>query len=331
MFKKRNYIVGTIFILIITAIPALTLAKMLKNRIPIKEYTGALVGRFKLINMNTELTKMVSGGSYMESSEVLLGKEGWLFYKTKTDGEPLFDYMGINRFSENEMEEILTHMEGFGNYLKGRGIKFAVMTAPNKEQVYSEYMPDTILKYEENSRLDALTGFITDKNQGLIGGRYPYIDTSDVLKNSAKAYQLYYKTDSHWNEQGSFIAFMKLYEALYDREQSREEVSFEESNGFIGDLAKISGTPEKFIDVTYSLVEDSVDKSLKRDETLLIVGDSFGDSMLHTARHYYKNVYWVRVYDYDNKLIDEYLPDVVVWECVERYLPDFRDYQPGIR
>ena len=128
------------------------------------------------------------------------------------------------------------------------------MTAPNKEQVYSEYMPDTILKYEENSRLDALTGFITDKNQGLIGGRYPYIDTSDVLKNSAKAYQLYYKTDSHWNEQGSFIAFMKLYEALYDREQSREEVSFEESNGFIGDLARISGTPEKFIDVTYSLV-----------------------------------------------------------------------------
>lgn len=324
MSGKRKLIISIIFMFFITAIPLLTLAKMIKNNIPINQYTGALVGRFRLISMNSELTRFLSGGSYMESAEVLLGKDGWLFYKTKTDGEPLYDYMGINHFSKEELEEVLLNMEEFGAYLENRGIAFAVMTVPNKEQVYSEYMPDTVLKYNEKSRLDELTEFIKNRNGGNINGKYPYLDVSSCLFKNKNDYQLYYKTDSHWNEQGSFVAFMELMDKLYGKSQKLEDVSFSNVGGFIGDLAKISGAPEKFSDVTYSLLEESVNKELKRNETLLIVGDSFGDSMIHTAKYYYDNIYWVRSYDYNNSLLNKYTPDVVLWECVERYLPDFK-------
>lgn len=319
MIKKRNLIISIIFILIITAIPALTLAKMVVKRIPIDQYKGALVGKFQMIKFNTELTSRLTGGTYMESAEVLLGKDGWLFYKVKTDGTPLYDYMGINRFSEEELRTIDANLSGAYNAMQSNDIKFAVMTIPNKEQVYSEYMPDTVVKISNESRLDQLTGYLEDNTDG-----YPYIDVSELLKDNHLSHPLYYKTDTHWTEVGSFLALQEMMQNLYGSSESLDDVEFMATPGFEGDLCRISGT--NYPDVTYSLVPDSIDPSLKHNETLLIVGDSFGDSMIHTAKYYYENVYWIRIKDYTKDCLTQYSPDVVLWECVERYLPDMVEY-----
>ncbi len=52
----------------------------------ISNFTDGLFGRTKLIAFNTELTSLLTGGTYIESTQTLMGKNNMFFYKTELDG-----------------------------------------------------------------------------------------------------------------------------------------------------------------------------------------------------------------------------------------------------
>lgn len=327
MKKIRNKSVAGVFALIIMLICVLTLLKMVRGHLGINEFEGALVGRYRMINLNTAISKLLTGGTYMESNEVLLGKDGWLFYKATGDGTPLYDYMGINHFSEEELAKVYDNLVAIGDGVSARGMDVIFMTVPNKEQVYSEYMPDTVDKINDKSRLDELTEYIESKG-GLIADRYGYVDTSKVLRAYKDTYPLFYRTDTHWTECGSYLALMELRRAMDQRVTPIDEVVFTDKGGFVGDLAKISGSRDEYSDVNPVIDASSINDDSTKDQVMLIIGDSFGDAMIHSAKHFYKEVYWVRLKEYTDEL-DRYEPDVVVVECVERYLSDLQEEVAG--
>lgn len=327
MKKIRNKSVAGVFALIIMLICVLTLLKMVRGHLGINEFEGALVGRYRMINLNTAISKLLTGGTYMESNEVLLGKDGWLFYKATSDGTPLYDYMGINHFSEEELAKVYDNLVAIGDGVSARGMDVIFMTVPNKEQVYSEYMPDTVDKINDKSRLDELTEYIESKG-GLIADRYGYVDTSKVLRAYKDTYPLFYRTDTHWTECGSYLALMELRRAMDQRVTPIDEVVFTDKGGFVGDLAKISGSMDEYSDVNPVIDASSINDDSTKDQVMLIIGDSFGDAMIHSAKHFYKEVYWVRLKEYTDEL-DRYEPDVVVVECVERYLSDLQEEVAG--
>ena len=327
MKKIRNKSVAGVFALIIMLICVLTLLKMVRGHLGINEFEGALVGRYRMINLNTSISKLLTGGTYMESNEVLLGKDGWLFYKATGDGTPLYDYMGINHFSEEELAKVYDNLVAIGDGISARGMDVIFMTVPNKEQVYSEYMPDTVDKINDKSRLDELTEYIESKG-GLIADRYGYVDTSKVLRSCKDTYPLFYRTDTHWTECGSYLALMELRRAMDQRVTPIDEVVFTDKGGFVGDLAKISGSRDEYSDVNPVIDASSINDDSTKDQVMLIIGDSFGDAMIHSAKHFYKEVYWVRLKEYTDEL-DRYEPDVVVVECVERYLSDLQEEVAG--
>lgn len=327
MKKIRNKSVAGVFALIIMLICVLTLLKMVRSHLGINEFEGALVGRYRMINLNTSISKLLTGGTYMESNEVLLGKDGWLFYKATGDGTPLYDYMGINHFSEEELAKVYDNLVAIGDGISARGMDVIFMTVPNKEQVYSEYMPDTVDKINDKSRLDELTEYIESKG-GLIADRYGYVDTSKVLRAYKDTYPLFYRTDTHWTECGSYLALMELRRAMDQRVTPIDEVVFTDKGGFVGDLAKISGSRDEYSDVNPVIDASSINDDSTKDQVMLIIGDSFGDAMIHSAKHFYKEVYWVRLKEYTDEL-DRYEPDVVVVECVERYLSDLQEEVAG--
>ena len=327
MKKIRNKSVAGVFALIIMLICVLTLLKMVRSHLGINEFEGALVGRYRMINLNTSISKLLTGGTYMESNEVLLGKDGWLFYKATSDGTPLYDYMGINHFSEEELAKVYDNLVAIGDGISARGMDVIFMTVPNKEQVYSEYMPDTVDKINDKSRLDELTEYIESKG-GLIADRYGYVDTSKVLRAYKDTYPMFYRTDTHWTECGSYLALMELRRAMDQRVTPIDEVVFTDKGGFVGDLAKISGSRDEYSDVNPVIDASSINDDSTKDQVMLIIGDSFGDAMIHSAKHFYKEVYWVRLKEYTDEL-DRYEPDVVVVECVERYLSDLQEEVAG--
>jgi len=74
----------------------------------------------------------------IDSADAIKGKSGWLFY---TGNESVDDYIGTNLFKENELEMITEKLLKLREtYADGK--EFIFMVAPNKEIVYSRYMPD---------------------------------------------------------------------------------------------------------------------------------------------------------------------------------------------
>ncbi len=285
----------------------------------INDFTERLYFRKSLIAFNTDLTAWITGNSYIESTQVLLGKNGWLFYKTENDGHPIYDYMGINYFTDAELSAMANNLTAMRNYFESEGIEFVIMGIPNKENVFPEYMPGTIPKVNEESRADQVAEYLwqnTDLN---------YVFPKEQFLTEKEKYQIYYKTDTHWNQIGAFVGLQTMFSQLYGTYADPGSVSFVETGyGYAGDLASIAGIMEDYsTDTLYAFDVSSVDQAQYRDEVVLIVGDSFSGFLSVVAQPYYKEVYAVRTGEFQMSMLEEYQPDVIIWESVERYIDYF--------
>lgn len=286
----------------------------------LNSFTERLCARNKLIAFNSELTSLLTGGTYMESTQVLLGKNNWLFYKTELDGHPLWDYMGINHFTDEELAAIAANLVSMRDGFNALGVDFYVTALPNKEIIYEEYMPDTVARVDEVSRAEQLANYIWD-NTELV-----YVYPKQALLDAKAEGQIYYQTDTHWNQKGAFVGMQQLMHEAYGVEaKDLDSVSFDiTSNDLAGDLAVIGGVADKYnIDTTYVFDADTADKAQYRDEVALVVGDSFSGFLSTIAKGYYKEVHWIYTKDFTMSMLDEYDADVVIWESVERYMETF--------
>ena len=286
----------------------------------LNSFTERLCARNKLIAFNSELTSLLTGGTYMESTQVLLGKNNWLFYKTELDGHPLWDYMGINHFTDEELAAIAANLVGMRDGFNALGVDFYVTALPNKEIIYEEYMPDTVARVDTVSRAEQLANYIWD-NTDLV-----YVYPKQALLDAKAEGQIYYQTDTHWNQKGAFVGMQQLMHEAYGVEaKDLDSVSFDiTSNDLAGDLAVIGGVADKYnIDTTYVFDADTADKAQYRDEVALVVGDSFSGFLSTIAKGYYKEVHWIYTKDFTMSMLDEYDADVVIWESVERYMEPF--------
>lgn len=286
----------------------------------LNSFTERLCARNKLIAFNSELTSLLTGGTYMESTQVLLGKDNWLFYKTELDGHPLWDYMGINHFTDDELAAIAANLVSMRDGFNALGVDFYVTALPNKEIIYEEYMPDTVARVDEVSRAEQLADYIWD-NTDLV-----YVYPKQALLDAKAEGQIYYQTDTHWNQKGAFVGMQQLMHEAYGVDaKDLDSVSFDiTSHDLAGDLAVIGGVADKYnIDTTYVFVADTADKAQYRDEVALVVGDSFSGFLSTIAKGYYKEVHWIYTKDFTMSMLDEYDADVVIWESVERYMETF--------
>ena len=287
----------------------------------INNFTNGLFGRTKLIAFNTELTSFLTGGTYIESTQVLMGKNNMFFYKTELDGHPIWDYMGINHFSDEELAAIAANMTATRDHLAEKGIEFYAMCVPNKEIIYEENMPDTIARVDDTSRGEQLAAYMKE-NTDLV-----FVYPKEALLANKDQAQLYYSTDSHCNQKGAFVNMQEFFREVYGTHAELDSVRFDENaTDFVGDLAGMAGLADKYrIDTVYVFDKDSADRQQYHDQVLLFVGDSFGGFLTAVCKGYYKEVYWEHPDNFKYSMYEEYDPDVVIWERAERYCEKFMD------
>lgn len=285
----------------------------------LNNFTNGLFGRTKLIALNTELTSIITGGTYIESTQVLMGKNNMFFYKTELDGHPIWDYMGINHFSDEELSAIAQNLTAARDHLNEKGIEFYVMCVPNKEIIYEENMPDTIARVNEISRGEQLDNYL-EENTDLV-----YVYPKEALLAEKENTQLYYSTDSHCNQKGAFVNMQELFSEVYGTKATLDSVEFEvHDTEYTGDLAAMAGLSDKYkIDTVYVFDTESADKAQYNDQVLLFIGDSFGGFLSAVSEGYYKEVIWKHPDSFEYSMYEEYDPDVVIWERAERYCEKF--------
>jgi len=273
----------------------------------------------------------------ISSTQVVLGKENWLFYKSIDDGNSIEDYTGTNKFSESELNHMLESTLRVQNKITSKDIQFAIILAPNKEHIYSEFMPD-IYSHTEKSRTDCLAQYL--RNNGV-----NVISPKDELINYHSDYQLYYKYDTHWNQLGAYIGVREILAtwgiSLPSLEEQSIQVSALKDNYHYcarDDLAKmvgllsifndekeyvISGTqvdwPAFDSDQSNGIISHFNNKNAPVQKTLLLVGDSFRSAMVPILQQVFSDLYVTHRGDYTPDIIDDISPDYLIAEYVERY------------
>ena len=258
---------------------------------------AAFRNRFLSLNARLNLSLFQFG----DSQDVITGKDGWYFY---TLGSSVEDFLGTNRFSAGELQMLANKLQTVHDAWKEKGTEFIFLCAPNKEGVYSEYLPD---------------GFTAP-------------DRRD--------YQWYFKTDTHWNDAAGFLVSGQIIDAAGGTSTPIENVTVTYEARDPGDLANLFHMPESMCDDTKADVsgyrnnvtihydsasDDGNIAHISADQApdprrIAIYRDSFGTALLAGLPKYFAYTDFYHWQVFEPEFLNENKPDVLVYEVVERDL-----------
>ena len=272
------------------------------------------------------------------SRSVLLGKYKWLFLK---DNNLTEKYIGIEEynFTEKELEIAKNNLIHFRDELKKKNIDFIFMVCPDKQFIYSEYMPDYIKRNSIKSGTDIFVEYI--KNNTDIKVVYP---KEEFLKYKDK-YQLYYKYDTHWNNLGAYIGYSELMKSLNIYVDNIDNVNIKslsanERFNFGGiyhynDMANMLSLSKikyynddkayiisNYITKNYYVKDGFLynSKAYSNENNIMIIHDSYGLNMIDYIVTEFEQSEFIHIDTFKNKNITEYNPDIVVFQTLGRNL-----------
>lgn len=268
--------------------------------------------------------------------DVIVGEGKMLFYMGNNS---LKDYLGDVSLSAEELNRVKVKFSDAAGYLTERKIKFLYVVAPDKQTVYPEFMPDKYKKGEKH-RIDQVLAVIKDTGT-------PVLDLTPILqlaKNLSKE-SLYYRNDTHWNAHGAFYGFNAIQQALGGEVVPADAVYINKigtrESDISGNFLNLKGLKEDEFIFEYFRADAGVRKPCTdrkmynakerngsdmeysnpngNGKSLLLFRDSFSESLLPYFTSIYSRVRAVWSYEIDIRIIEEFKPDYVVFENVERY------------
>ncbi|CCH56700.1 hypothetical protein BN8_06083 [Fibrisoma limi BUZ 3] len=271
--------------------------------------------------------------------KVVIGKGGWLFVGNSYN-RVIDQHRGFVNLSDDALQQIEQKLLARQQELKRLGIRFYVLIAPDSHTIYPEYLPDELRSgVQDPSSLDRLTTRIRQH------GTLPLIDLRDTLMQAKKQYQVYYQTDTHWNEPGALIGCVSLVDRMRRDVPSIPKPSayhIHRQAGGYGDLALMLALQSRLHDTFKYTVEVTPDRKAQRlaeydmpghylpsgryagpDQEaprLLLFGDSFSHNLIKFLPGYFSQTYHVYQTTFDAELVNAEKPDIVVLEIVERDL-----------
>jgi hypothetical protein len=158
------------------------------------------------------------------------GKEDWLFLGNAYDKSVAKLTLSITP-PEKKVQETKELFSKIAKTAAEYNIKVVLIMGPDKPSVYPEFLPDDIRpspKKYSSYFLDAL---------GDIPNLIIYNPTNDLLRLKKNEGVLYWKTDSHWNNKGAFLAYSGFSDLL---DLPVPAVTFKNGGPHSGDLINIS-------------------------------------------------------------------------------------------
>lgn len=135
------------------------------------------------------------------SKAVTQGKDGWLYRTDYVD-----TYINHTLFTNLEIDSLHNMMKHRSEWLQKQGVKNYIAIIPTKSQVYTEKLPDHIRQKNSTSR----TMQFMNAMKGIPNLKVFYLqDTLLVAKENAE-YNLFYKTDQHWNSYGALFGMTSI-------------------------------------------------------------------------------------------------------------------------
>jgi hypothetical protein len=270
--------------------------------------------------------------------KVIAGDNGWLVYTAEND---IDDYQKIGLFSEDELSQFQQNLDALSAAYAERGIELIVVVVPNKNTIYPERVPGLIPVLGDESRLDQVVAFLNTF------GNEQLVDLRPALLAAKQERQIYYATDTHWNDYGAYIAYAALLEEsgiaprpasdfkAVTREPDLLDLSDNIGATFLPE-SKIQFAPLFDLRASYknlNLGGRRLMFSYLPDDTLpnlVMYYDSFFFNVIPLLGEHFHHGLYVQNYTgsglWNLSWVDEQEPDVVIIEFAERYLHDLPDF-----
>jgi len=319
--------------------PNLTLRKI--RSFP-EEYEKYFNDHFAFRNLLIRWNSIIKSG-YLRMSpvptKVVIGKEGWLFYVAEG---ALENYRRTSVFSKDELDRIRQTAERRTQWLKNRGIAYYIVLVPEKQTIYPEFMPDSIQRVGNVSKLDQVTAHLK-KNPDL-----NIIDTRQGLLNEKGKHVLYDNLGTHWNQYGAFIAYRQLMDKVV---QGFPEISPLEKEDFSikteivagGEITAMLALPDSFFEEEIIKLVPKKERTFEfmkgHDATrgqyimwvttknknpnlpkLLMYRDSFATRLIPYLSENFSHSIYKWDFSFETDLIKQEKPDIVIHQVEERYL-----------
>jgi alginate O-acetyltransferase complex protein AlgJ len=198
-YKNLKKVYSFIFILVFWGI---SIIPILKPDVSITTLENKFLGHDLLIKEFNTLRLRLGDRVF---PNVLVGKDGWWFFAGNRETD---EFQGSNPYTPGALERNEQKLDALNSQLKQKGIRLVVVIGPDKGSIYPEDMPDQIVKIGNQTRLDQFVEYMK-KN-----GTTPIIDLRPALIEASKTEQVFYKTDSHWNPLGQYVAYTQILSVL---------------------------------------------------------------------------------------------------------------------
>lgn len=308
-----------------------------------KYYNDTFAFRQKLVKRYIKLQHRFK----FDTGQFFYGQGDWMFFDSSknNDGETLVDYKGEVKFYPEELDKIRDGILNYANYFNKKGIKYFVVVAPNKENVYPEFMPSALQKVRVSdvSRVDEAINYINAN-----GGKA--INLKSVLLSAKQDYPflLYYMTDTHWNKMGAYLGYNEILKEL-NKQGLKLPIKPLTSDMITEAGRKHFDMSPTYLEMDYNLeylpnIKSKLvlsEQNGKRlvyhtenaltDKTLLLIRDSFAEDLIPLLNKVFKNVICIQSsrnnYEDMADFVEKYKPDYVIDEVVERKFLKFLKYE----
>jgi hypothetical protein len=299
--------------------------------------------RARLVRWQALLRLRLLGSS--ASPDVIVGKEGWLFYAGDGASE---DMASAVAFTRAELERWRTTLEHTQDWMEARGVTYLFVLAPDKHAVYPEQLPSSIHRVGAETRTDALVNYLRDHST------VPVLDLRVPLRAAKARERIYHRTDTHWNDRGAFAASQAIWHMLTPRFGTPASgrgafgaravvVPGLDLAGMLGvagaltesDLRLVPRVPlrariveparpdARLMDAR--LVTEHPDRSLPR---AVVFRDSFGSALVPFLSERFSRAVYLWQYNVDPEVVLAERPHVVIQEWVGRRLSTLPPYDP---
>lgn len=304
--------------------------------------------RSDMIGLYKHLDRLETQGQYTDGQYTcLIGEEGHHFFAGVT-GEMIPKFQGKPILTDPELHALLSGLTDIKDYLDGKNIAFIVMFCTDKETVYPEYYPKSIIRGPNPAQLDAITKRIQECSS------IDIFNTRERLVTEKSEYLLYDKDGdpksnlSHYNEIGAFFAYNELMKHIqfYFPDISSftiDDVVVTYDDNGIPDVSPkhekfYKKLPPSFFDNSrlrrrnWTAAYENDDGALP---TILVMRDSYAK---YAENHYEHDTFlskWLPNHfrktilchfgdiQYLEDCVELYKPNIVVFESVERQLKSF--------
>ena len=289
--------------------------------------------RGNLVTAYSDLTRKLFGVS--TEKDVIIGTDDWLYY---TPSVP--DATGVRTLSDTEIRHMVHNLSLVNSYAASKGTKLFFAPAPNKASIYPEHLPKRYLHTGEKNNLDAFCEELSKTDIAIC-------DWRSGLRNAAaqpNAYQLYHKTDTHWNGDGAMLGYQMLMQSAGLDDLGFPQADRTETTDWEGDLWTMLSPSRKNPDqnAVYAVPQTyetrgrmrSIDDLMiqtdcaGREGTLLMFRDSFGRSLIPLLAERFASCCFYRASAVPVDSLEAAPADFLVYELVERNLEQLIKYAP---